>query len=83
MVIRQKRDGSVQQAPRRGLALGRVRFVGDPVAFITAETLNQAKDAAECIDVNFEVLPAFTKLDQFGQSPEIPIWDNCYDNEAF
>ena len=83
MVIRHKRDGSVQQAPRRGLAVGRVRFVGDPIAFITAETLNQAKDAAECIDVNFEVLPAFTELDQFGQSPEIPIWEDCYDNEAF
>src|SRR5215470_1135122 len=36
----------------------RVRFVGDPVAFVVAQTLNEARDAAELIAIDYEVLPA-------------------------
>ncbi len=44
--------------PRPILAQGRVRFVGDPVALVIAETLAQAKDAAELIEIDYEALPA-------------------------
>ena len=44
--------------PQPLLAQDRVRYVGDPVAFVVAETLNQAKDAAELIEVEYEPLPA-------------------------
>ena len=44
--------------PRPMLAQGKVRFVGDIVAMVVAETLAQAKDAAELITVDYEVLPA-------------------------
>jgi carbon-monoxide dehydrogenase large subunit len=40
------------------LAQGKVRHVGDPVALIVAETALQAKDAAEAVSVDYEVLPA-------------------------
>ena len=40
------------------LAQGKVRYVGDQVAVVIAETLDQAQDAAELVDVNYDVLPA-------------------------
>src|SRR5271169_2745790 len=44
--------------PRRALARGRVRHVGDPVAFVVADTAQQARDAAERVDVAYRSLPA-------------------------
>ena len=46
--------------PRGALASGKVLHVGDLVAFVVAETLTQAKDAAELIEVDYEPLPAHT-----------------------
>ncbi len=52
-------DGKpMNEPPHPVLAQGKVRHVGDQVALIVAETLHQAKDAAELIDVDYEVLPA-------------------------
>lgn len=51
------RDGSEGAAPRRPiLATGRVRFVGEPIAFIVADTLEHAKDAAELIEFDYDDL---------------------------
>src|SRR6266478_4470285 len=44
--------------PRRALARDRVRHVGDPVAFVVADTSDQARDAAERIAVAYRPLPA-------------------------
>jgi carbon-monoxide dehydrogenase large subunit len=55
------RDGSPRHdTPRPALAVGKVRHVGQPVAFVVAETLAQAKDAAEAIEIDYEALPAVT-----------------------
>ena len=52
-------DGKPMNEPAHPvLAQGKVRHVGDPVALVVAETANQAKDAAEAIGVDYEVLPA-------------------------
>ena len=52
-------DGKpMNEPPHPVLAQGKVRHVGDQVALVVAETLHQAKDAAELIDVDYEVLPA-------------------------
>lgn len=52
------RDGSPRgETPRPMLALDRVRHVGDPVALVVAETLEQAKDAAELIEVDYAARP--------------------------
>jgi carbon-monoxide dehydrogenase large subunit len=55
------RDGSPRHdTPRPLLALGKVRYVGQPVAFVVAETLSAARDAAEAIEVDYETLPVVT-----------------------
>ena len=52
------RDGSKSPAADQPLlAEGKVRYVGEPVAFIVAETLDQARDAAELIELDIEDLP--------------------------
>jgi carbon-monoxide dehydrogenase large subunit len=59
------RDGSDMKKPGRPvLPSDKVRFVGDPIACVVAETLAQAKDAAEAIEVEIETLPAVTTLEQ-------------------
>jgi aerobic carbon-monoxide dehydrogenase large subunit len=45
------------ETPRPPLADVEVRFVGDPVALVVADTLYRAEDAAELVDVDYEPLP--------------------------
>jgi aerobic carbon-monoxide dehydrogenase large subunit len=53
------RDGSDMRKPRQPiLTTDKVRYVGDPVAVVVAETRKQAKDAAEVVFVDLETLPA-------------------------
>ncbi len=53
------RDGSPMLKPdRRPLAQDRVRYVGDPVAFVVAETLAEAREAAEVVAIEIDALPA-------------------------
>src|SRR6202161_332327 len=53
------RDGTPMKKPRReALAVGKVRYVGDPVAFVVAETVLAAKDAAEAVSLDIEPLPS-------------------------
>ena len=57
--ILDNRDGTPAAAPKRHvLAKDRVRFVGEPVAVIVADTLTQARDAAELIDLDYDELLA-------------------------
>ncbi len=56
-------DGKpMNEPPHPVLAQGKTRYVGDPVALVVAESPNQAKDAAELIDVDYEVLPAVVNV---------------------
>nr|WP_219635647.1 molybdopterin cofactor-binding domain-containing protein [Nocardioides ungokensis] len=50
-------------ALRRALAVDRVRFVGDPVAMVVAETRAQAVDAAELVDVDYDELPVVADME--------------------
>jgi aerobic carbon-monoxide dehydrogenase large subunit len=53
------KDGSpMKMAPHPALAAGKACHVGDPVAVVIAETLAQAKDAAEKVSIDYDVLPA-------------------------
>jgi carbon-monoxide dehydrogenase large subunit len=53
------KDGSpMAEPPHPVLATGKVRHVGDPIAVVIAETKQQAKDAAELLDITLEDLPA-------------------------
>lgn len=65
-------DGSpVATAPRRALAHERVRYVGEPVALVIASTLQQARDAAEAVMVDYEELPQVVDLEA-ATSPGAP-----------
>jgi carbon-monoxide dehydrogenase large subunit len=55
------RDGSpMRKPPRPALPADKVRFVGDPIACVIAESLWRAKDAAEAVEVDIDPLPAVT-----------------------
>src|SRR5215472_8403342 len=84
LVPRKRRDGSrAFVCPQPILAQGEVRFVGDPVAFVVAETLNQAKDAAELIAIEYEELPAIIGAEA-ALTPGAPAaWADNPGNEAF
>jgi carbon-monoxide dehydrogenase large subunit len=81
---RRRRDGSSAFAcPQPLLAEERVRYVGDPVGFIVAETLDQAKDAAALVAIDYEALPAVTTA-AAALAPGAPaLWDENPGNEAF
>jgi aerobic carbon-monoxide dehydrogenase large subunit len=55
------RDGTpTPRPPQRPLARDRVRYVGEPIAMVVAETINRAKDVAESIFADVDPLPAVT-----------------------
>ncbi|MFC3616252.1 xanthine dehydrogenase family protein molybdopterin-binding subunit [Lutimaribacter marinistellae] len=74
------RDGSKGAAPVRTMLAGkRVRFVGEPIAVIVADTREQARDALELIELDIDDLPAKTDLGPGGQL----IHDEAPENRAF
>jgi carbon-monoxide dehydrogenase large subunit len=81
---RKRRDGSPGFiAPQPHLARGVARYGGEALAFIVAETINQAKDAAELIEVDYEPLPALVATAAAVEPGAVKIWDACPDNVAF
>jgi carbon-monoxide dehydrogenase large subunit len=55
----------------------KVRFVGDRVAFVVAETLIQARDAAELVEVDYEPLPAVVNLEDAAKDGASKVWEDC------
>jgi aerobic carbon-monoxide dehydrogenase large subunit len=77
------KDGTPMKAgPHPALAQGKVRYVGDHVAIIIAESLAQAKDAAEAINVDYEVLPAVVDAGET-QKSGVQIHEVAPDNTVF
>ena len=78
---RTRPDGSPMFAPAHPvLVRDRVRCVGDPVAFLVAETVAQAEDAADLVRIDYEPLPAVTATADAGRPGSPPVWDECPDN---
>jgi aerobic carbon-monoxide dehydrogenase large subunit len=80
-----KRQGGAPAGKIRFPALtqDKVRWVGDYVAFVVAETLAQAQDAAELIEVDYDELPAVTSTEH-ALDPGAPlVWDDRLDNVSF
>src|SRR5215472_10532435 len=78
------RDGSPMYRPKcPALVKDRVRWVGDYVAFVVAETRHQAADAAELIEVDYETLPAIVSTED-ALKPGAPlVWEECPGNISF
>ena len=65
------------------LAADTVRFVGDRVAFVVAESEEQARTAAELIEVDYEALPAVVDVEKAVAPGASPVWAECADNTCF
>ncbi len=83
-VPRQKPDGSPMfTPPNMALRTGRVRLVGDYVAFVVAETPTQACDAAELVQIDYSPLPSVTATRDAMAEGAATVWDECPDNVCF
>ena len=75
------RDGSpLLQTNRLPLMTDKVRFVGDPVAFVVAETLAQARDAGEAVAVDIEPLPSVTSAEDSAKPGAPLLYDHIPGN---
>ena len=76
-------DGSGAFLPKYyPLALDRVRFVGEGIVWIVAETLNEAKSAAELVAIEYEPLPAASDARSAAESWAPVLWDEAGSNVA-
>src|SRR5437763_7848601 len=74
-------DGTPVEAPGQyPLAVERARFVGEPVAFVVAETVAQARDAAERVRIEYASLPAVTVATQPTASDAARLYDERASN---
>jgi len=69
--------------PRPALAVGRVRHVGDPVAFVVSDSIDIARAAAEAIDINYEPLPAVVDGRVALETGAALLWDEAPGNLAY
>jgi len=77
-------DGSpMKEPPHPVLAQGKARYVGDHVALVIAETLAQARDAAELVEVDYEVLPAVTDVREARTKKGAQLHDVSPDNTCY
>ncbi len=77
------RDGSdMHKPPRPAFAADKVRCVGDPVAMVVAETLLQAKDAAEAVALDIDPLPAVTLASEAAKPGAPLLYDDVPGNVA-
>ncbi|MGE4220827.1 MAG: xanthine dehydrogenase family protein molybdopterin-binding subunit [Alphaproteobacteria bacterium] len=75
------RDGSDIPVPKQyPLTVDKVRFVGDPVAFVVAETRAQARDAAEMVMVDIDALPAVIDAREADKPGAPQLWDEAPGN---
>jgi aerobic carbon-monoxide dehydrogenase large subunit len=77
-------DGQpMKEPPHPILAQGRVRHVGDQVCMVVAETLEQAKNAAEMVEVEYEPLPAVVNVAQASAKGATALHDAAPDNHCY
>jgi carbon-monoxide dehydrogenase large subunit len=77
-------DGTpMKEPPHPVLAKGKVRYVGDHVALVVAESLDQAKDAAELIEVDYDVLPSVVNCVDALESGAPQVHDEAPGNKCY
>ncbi len=77
-------DGQPHRAPAHpALAQGKVNYVGDHVAIVIAETLAQARDAAELVEVSYRPLPAVASTADAANEGQQQIHDEAPNNICF
>ncbi|NQV79458.1 MAG: xanthine dehydrogenase family protein molybdopterin-binding subunit [Alphaproteobacteria bacterium] len=84
-VLQLKRaDGSPAYVPPRPvLATAAVKHVGDPVVLVVAESLQQAHDAADLVNIDYDMLPSLTDTAVAANPGVTQIWANAPQNTCF
>ena len=78
------KDGSpCVMPPRPALAEAAVRHVGDAIAVVIAESIEQAKDAAEQVWIDYELLDAIVETSRAMDSDATQIWEQAENNRFF
>ncbi|WP_238364908.1 xanthine dehydrogenase family protein molybdopterin-binding subunit [Mesobacterium pallidum] len=82
--VTDKHGEPMKEPPHPVLAQGKVRHVGDPIAAVVADSLDQARDAAEAIELDIEELPAVVDMKAAVQEGSALVHDDigtnlCYD----
>ena len=75
-------DRKILDEPQLPFAVERVRFVGEAVAIVVAESLSAARDGAEAVEVDYEALPAVTDVLEALEPGAPAIWPQAPDNLA-
>ena len=84
VVPRRRADGSPMFVPPNGgLRRGAVKMVGDPVAWIVAETAAEARDASELIEVDYAPLASVTSTAEAAAPGSATVWEEAPDNVCF
>ncbi len=77
-------DGTpMKEPPHPVLAQGKVRYVGDHVAMVVARSLEQARNAAEMVEVDYEVLPVVTQVAEAAAGQGVALHDEAPDNHCY
>ena len=79
-VVLEHRHGPMTQTPQYPLAVGRVRYVGEAVVLVVAETLAKAHDAAELVDIAYETLPPVIAATPAAGKDAPLLWDGTQSN---
>jgi carbon-monoxide dehydrogenase large subunit len=82
-LIKNKDGTDIHNLGHPVLARGAVRHAGDPVAFIVAETIEAARDAAEAILVEYDTLPSVTDLAVALEPGQPLVWEAAAGNQVF
>src|SRR4029077_6949890 len=77
------RDGTpLLQTNRAALMTDKVRFVGDPIAFVVAETVGQGRGGAGAVELDIEPLPAVTNAAEAAKPGAPQLYDHIPNNVA-
>jgi carbon-monoxide dehydrogenase large subunit len=79
-VVLVNRDGPMTPTSYYPLAVDKVRYVGEAVVLVVAETLSRAKDAAELVDIDYEALPSVTNTIRAADVGAPLLWEHARSN---
>ncbi|AXS41258.1 xanthine dehydrogenase family protein molybdopterin-binding subunit [Breoghania sp. L-A4] len=84
MAVMPQVDGTMHNVPpHEVLCSDTVRFVGDAIAFIVADSLNAAKSAGELIEIDYETLPVVVETGHALDEGATLVWPDTGTNQAF
>ena len=81
--VTDKHGEVMKEPPHPVLAQGKVRHVGEPIAAVVADTLQQARDAADAIDLDIEELPAVVNMKAALEEGSAKVHDDLSDNLCY